>query len=241
MQLVGWGATADRIDVCGIPVDEQFVNPATLVEREQIIRDFGLRDDKPIVVLMTGGMGFTRMDKAVEELLNWDGDAQLVAITGMDSKMKRRLDELKSSSRCKLTVLGWCNRVHDLLRIADLLVTKPGGMTITEALVAGIPIIAFDPLPGAEVKHCEYLVNNGAGLSARGYEEVAGMVERALEDKILLQNMKAHAYMLAKPQATAQIVDRLFQLLESPVMSLRSDKSDIDRVGMAAQAFAPPK
>src|SRR5260370_738760 len=76
-QLINWGAPAERIEVCGIPVDQRFSRKPSLEERNKIISDFGLRHDQPIALIMSGGMGFTRMDLMVERLIESKVDAQL--------------------------------------------------------------------------------------------------------------------------------------------------------------------
>src|SRR5882724_314659 len=121
-QLVGWGAAAEKIEICGIPVDDRFCKKPSASERSGVLRDFDLRADKPIVLMMSGGMGFTKMDALVSELLESGLDAQLVTITGQDQAMQQRLNELKAKTGASLTVLGWCTRVHDLMHVADLLV-----------------------------------------------------------------------------------------------------------------------
>jgi len=221
-QLVGWGAPAERIETCGIPVDQRFCKKPSADERAGILRDFDLSEDKQIVLLMSGGMGFTKMDGLVQELIENGFGAQLVAICGQDQKMKRRLDELAANARGRIKVLGWCNRIHDLMRVADLLVTKPGGLTITEALAAGIPIVAFDPIPGAEVRHCEYLAENGAGLHANGHKETARLIKSVLSDKTKLEQLTAAASRIAKPDAARVIAERLIGLLE-PTISITTD------------------
>jgi processive 1,2-diacylglycerol beta-glucosyltransferase len=222
-QLVEWGAPAEKIEICGIPVDGRFSKRPSADERERILRDFGLTADRPIALVMSGGMGFTRMDHLIKELIDSGLDAQVIAVTGQDQKMKRRLEELKGQGRISLNVLGWCNRVHDLMHISDLLVSKPGGMTITEALAVGIPIVAFDPLPGAEVKHCEYLSENGAGVYAKGYKQTAQAICSLLNDRDKLKQMGKCANEIAKPQAAEIIAQHLIGLVEAGPISTTAE------------------
>ena len=221
-QLVGWGAEGHKIEICGIPVDQRFCAKPSLAQREAILRNFNLQGNKPIALLMSGGMGFTKMDNLVAELIDSGLNAQVVAITGQDRAMFQRLQELRSTNQTSLSVLGWCNRIHDLMHVADLLVTKPGGLTITEALAAGIPIVAFDPIPGAEVRHCEYLMENGAGLHTSGYKETAALVKSVLSDRAKLEQLRSAANRIAKPDAARVIAERLIGLLE-PTISITAD------------------
>lgn len=201
-QLCAWGARADRITVCGIPTHEAFK------ERHDIsatLERHGVNDDAPVVLLMGGGMGPTRMDE-VAARLSASGEAmQLVAVTGHDARVRSRLEGVRALPPVSLRVLGWIEDVAALMQTASVLVTKPGGLTTAEAALCALPVVMFDAIPGPERRNAARLVAAGAGVMTRGTQETAANVVALLRDEHLRQRMSACAARLARPEATATV------------------------------------
>lgn len=201
-QLCAWGACADKITVCGIPTDAAFKERHN---KSATWAQHGVKADAPVVLLMGGGMGPTRMDD-VAARLSASGEAmQLVAVTGHDARVRRRLERVRAVPPVSLRVLGWVDDVAALMQTASVLVTKPGGLTTAEAALCALPVVMFDAIPGPEQRNAARLVAAGAGVMTRGTQETAASVVMLLRDEHLRRRMSACAARLARPDATATV------------------------------------
>jgi processive 1,2-diacylglycerol beta-glucosyltransferase len=201
-ELISWGAAANRISICGIPVDPAFDalhNPKATRLR------FGINDNAPMVLLMGGGMGPTRMDQVVAQLGSSDTPMHIVAVAGKDKGALRRLERVKVKAPASLRVVGWTNEVAALMQAARLLVTKPGGLTIAEAALCSLPVVFFDPIPGAEFVNARRMVDAGAAVITQGPIETARAITSLLQDEKSIEAMALKSLTMARPQARKKI------------------------------------
>ncbi|MCU1266811.1 MAG: hypothetical protein JWM21_3129 [Acidobacteria bacterium] len=205
-QLHAWGAPASSIDISGIPINSAFHDSTNA--RETRLR-YGFYDDAPLVLLMGGGRGPTSMDKVAAGLCESATRMHIVALTGSDTRAFRRLTRLSATPPVTLNVLGWCDDVAALMQAATLLVTKPGGLTITEAVACELPVILFDAIPGPELRNAERLVEAGVGVATNGTEQTVAAVLSLLRDERARYAMSLNARELRPPAAAAGIARRV--------------------------------
>lgn len=201
-QLAAWGAPLDKIYVCGIPTAPSFLVPQ---DRHSTLAKYELNDTAPIVLIMGGGMGPTHMDQVAAAILESAQPIQIVAIAGHDKHAHRRLNGLESLRSASLLVLGWTDDVAALMQLAFVLVTKPGGLTISEAVTSALPLVMFDAIPGPERRNAKRIAASGAGVLTNSAREAALFALRLLHDERARQRMSASAKKLARPEATATI------------------------------------
>lgn len=195
-QLTGWGAPAERIFTCGIPIRDAFRDRADPEATRSA-------DGRPLVLLMGGGMGPTRMDHVAARLCASDVPMRVVALAGRDRAAHRRLSRLRGSGRVSLDVRGWTEDVAALMKAASVLVTKPGGVTIAEALACGVPLVLFDPIPGPEERNAALVVDAGAAIRSTG-ADAGGAAEALLRDPDRLRATANAARRLARPDAARE-------------------------------------
>jgi processive 1,2-diacylglycerol beta-glucosyltransferase len=209
-ELISWGAPANRISICGIPVDPAFDalhNPKATRLRH------GISDNSPMVLLMGGGMGPTRMDQVVEQLSASNTPMHIVAVAGKDKRALRRLGRLKVKPPVSLHVVGWTNEVAPLMQAARILVTKPGGLTISEAALCSLPVIFFDPIPGAEFVNAKRMADAGAAVVTHGPSETAQAILSLLNDETSTDAMALRSQAMARPNARREIATMALSLL----------------------------
>jgi processive 1,2-diacylglycerol beta-glucosyltransferase len=209
-ELVSWGAPANRISICGIPVDPAFDamhNPKAARLRH------GINDNTPMVLLMGGGMGPTRMHQVAEQLAESSTPMHIVAIAGKDKRALRKLRRLKVKAPVSLRVLGWTDEVAALMQAARLLVTKPGGLTVAEAALCSLPVVFFDPIPGAEFVNARRMVDGGAAVIAQGPRETARAIVSLLRDDESTDAMALRSNKMARPSARREIARLALDLL----------------------------
>ncbi|HEY0545508.1 MAG TPA: glycosyltransferase [Pyrinomonadaceae bacterium] len=201
-QLKGWGAPAEKIFNFGIPTDEAFLARG---DEEATRARYGLSDDVPVVLLMGGGMGPTRMDEVAARLCRSDEPMQLIAVAGHDKRMRRRLERVRAAPPVSVLVLGWIEDVAALMRTASVLATKPGGLTTAEAAQCALPLVMFDAIPGPERRNAARFAETGAGILTTGAQETASTVLSLLRDEHQRRRMSASARRLARPEAATAI------------------------------------
>ncbi len=220
-QLQNWGADAEKIKICGIPLDRSF---AATSDSDEVRKQFGL-DLKPIVLLMGGGMGPTSMDEVAAQLFERGENLNIVAVTGKDKSARRKLEKLKSTATVNLKIIGWTDQVAGLMQMSAVLVTKPGGLTLSEAAECGLPMVFFDAIPGPEKSNVARFADAGAGIETNGSQETANEVLRLLKDKNALAEMAKQCRKLARPNAAKNIVKIIVDELENAENILIKEKS----------------
>jgi processive 1,2-diacylglycerol beta-glucosyltransferase len=158
-RLVQKGVERSRIEVTGIPVHPNFWHT---YEKADVLQQFKLKP-MPTVLIMGGGWGIMYEDNALAYMTKWRESTQLIFCVGSNEKMKEKMQEDPLFRHPNIHIMGFTREVNKLMDIADLLVTKPGGMTCTEGMSKGIPMLFYEPIPGQEEENCEYFINNGFG------------------------------------------------------------------------------
>ena len=210
-QLVNWGTSPNRILVCGIPVDPVFALPQ---DRSELRRALGLDAHRPVVLLMGGGMGPAPLDAIVERLELCRFPLQVLVVAGHDRAIRQTLERLRGKVTLDLHVFGWTDTIPELMAVADLLITKPGGLTTAEALCAGLPMIVTHPIPGPEERHVRYLVQQGVAVQAKTLEEIPQAVNQMLSKPESLAEMSRRQKDMSRPDAAHAIAQVGQALLE---------------------------
>jgi processive 1,2-diacylglycerol beta-glucosyltransferase len=185
-RLIARGATADNIIATGIPVGAKF---ATKVDARAIRKAMGLRDDLPTLLVLSGGFGMGPVGKILTALDKVTGTFQTVVVCGRNEELRRDLaaQDRKHPTR----VLGFASNMHELMTVADLILTKPGGLTSSEALALGKPLFILDPIPGQEAANSDFLLERGAAAKVNRMEDLPFRIEQLLGSKKLADMAKA--------------------------------------------------
>lgn len=202
-QLLRRGQAADRIAVHGIPIDPAFMHAA---DRAAIRRQLGLDPDLPTVLLTGGGYGVGAIPEIIRAFAGRDVRCQLIAVAGNNTRMREAAAQAAQNVALPVAVLGLVNTMHELMDAADLIVSKPGGLTSSEALAKGKPMIVTDPIPGQEQRNCEYLLESGAARRLYETEDAPYLIQSMIEDPACLEGMQQRAQRLGRPGAARAIV-----------------------------------
>ena len=149
------GVPADRITVSGIPVRPGLGDP---VDREAVLTRYGLRSDRPILLISAGAAGGEYTQTIVQQTLRMANDFQAVVVCGRNDQLKSHIEGLVAFNRDRYRVLGYTNDMPDLMRTATLFVGKPGGLSSSECMAAGLPMVLIHPIPGQEVRNSDFLL-----------------------------------------------------------------------------------
>jgi processive 1,2-diacylglycerol beta-glucosyltransferase len=200
-ELIARGIPTDRIVVTGVPLRPEFDDPIDVGDAR---RHFGLPTGKPIVLAMAGSeAALGRLPDVARALMRPDHPVEALLLAGRDRDLAGRLRSMTAGTG--LRVLGYVPEVRALMAAADLLVTKAGGMTVAEAIAAGLPMILYGSLPGQERRNERYVARGGFGLTARSPRVLARALDRAFGDPALLEHLRERIRRAGEPRASRRI------------------------------------
>ncbi len=199
VRLVARGAAPENVLATGIPISARF---AVKPDAKAVRRNCGLRDDLPVLLVLSGGFGMGPVAEILAELDKVTRPFQTVVVAGRNEELRR---ELAAQDRTHPTrVLGFASNMHELMAVADLVITKPGGLTSSEALALGRPLFILNPIPGQEAANSDFLLERGAAAKVNRVEDLPYRVEQLLGSKKLSDMAKA-AKALGRPHAAREI------------------------------------
>ena len=202
-RLQHMGIAAEQIHITGIPIKPAFAAPQN---RAEILRTYGLRPNAPVLLLMGGGAGLGGLAIVAEYLLHQEPDFQLIALAGKNEKELTALQKMAESYPNRLFPQGFTHLVEQLMSCADLVITKPGGLTSSECLALGLPMIIHAPIPGQEEHNADYLLEQGVALKAVDELGLAYRIKHLMNTPEQLKNMQQCAKKLGRPLAAAEVL-----------------------------------
>lgn len=211
VHLVASGVDAQRVRVTGIPVDPAFARlPGQAEARERL----GLRSDRDVLLVMAGGLEGDDLTNVLERLrgLRWPLDVEVV--TGRSQRLARLAERfVEPSGPVRVRVHGFVADVPVRMAAADIVLTKPGGLTSSEALAAGLPLLLVSPYPLQEEANATVLLENGAALRVEPLSTLTFKLRRLLAERERLEAMRAAARRLGHPDAAYSVADAVLSEL----------------------------
>jgi 1,2-diacylglycerol 3-beta-galactosyltransferase len=203
------GVPSYLVEMTGLPAKSCFVDAAQRdpgTAREKL----GLDPDGPVVLLLSGADGVGPLCRLVKAIVDSGVKAELAVITGRNDTLRRDIASRPWS--LPVHARGFVEDIHEWMLAADLLVTKAGPSTISEALIMGLPMVLSGALPGQERPNVDYVAENGAGVWAPTPREAAAEVVRLLEsERALLDQMSERAQSLARPGAARRVAKIIWE------------------------------
>jgi processive 1,2-diacylglycerol beta-glucosyltransferase len=211
-RMAARGVDPGRIAVTGIPIMPEFSAP---LDKAECARSLGLDPARPVLALMAGGAGVGAgtggggLEATAARLLSIPGDFQLVALAGRNERLLADLKRLAEAHPGRFVPMGFTRTIERLMKAADIAITKPGGLTTSECLAMGLPMILVNPIPGQEERNADYLLENGAALKAYDGAGLEFRVRALLSDPARLAGLRARAAALGRPHAAAALLERV--------------------------------
>lgn len=205
-RLQAYGVDAGRIHITGIPVVPAF---STHPDRQTCARQFGLKPHAPTVLVMGGGAGIGGMDLLAAQLLQSEQHVQLIVMAGKNGTALAALDSLRQRYPSRLLAMGFTDQVPALMACADIAITKPGGLSTSECLVMGLPMVLINPIPGQEERNADFLLQEGVALRADDPVILRFRLQSLLADPQGLARMRERALALARPDAASMLLQQV--------------------------------
>ncbi len=190
----------------GIPVMPVFdTSPDKLAAAARL----ELNPDRFTVLLMGGGAGIGMDPVWIAELLKIQPQLQVIVMTGKNLALREALASLEHEYADRLRVIGFTEDVATLMMAADLAITKPGGLSTSECLVCGLPMLLVNPIPGQEERNAAFLMQEGVAQRADDPLTLQFRLQKLLSDPERLASMRQRAIALGKPRAAFHVLERV--------------------------------
>lgn len=218
--LVEDGIDESKIKPFGIPVEKSFLSHR---RKDLVLSELGLHPDKLTVLLMGGSFGAGNIKETLSEMLDIDRDFQILVVTGRNESLKEKiLKKLDSHSNSKnICILGFTDKMNDILASVDVLVTKPGGLTTTEALLKDVPMIVPYYIPGQEEENLDFLCNCGSALKTTKKYTLSVLLKVLIDDPSRLSMLQGNIKSIRKFNSSQNIAN----LIESELLKQDNKKT----------------
>ena len=210
--LIQKGINQEKIHVSGIPLSSRFLQH---YPKKEVLEQFGLQPHKKTVLFFGGGklgLGKSKTLEILKILASKFYDLQIIAISGKNQELYQRFEEIVKENHREdsIKVLEYTDKVPELMSISDFVITKPGGLTTTESLASGLPMIITNPIPGQEEENAEFLEEERVGIWLKEEDNINEKLSTILSNPSKMQEMKSKAQLLAKKNSTQTICKTIF-------------------------------
>ena len=196
-ELVRAGAPASKVVTTGQPIHPAF---ASLPSRREVREKLGVEADAILILLSLGSQGFGTPERILGEIRKARPDVEVVLLAGRNRRVAKRLRD-----HCKrwpqVRVLGWIDNVQEWMVASDLMISKPGGGTLNEGFACGLPMLAFNPLPGNEERTCRWIEKWGAGIWVKKLDDLVPIITLLLTNRPQLEGLRNKVCELARPRS----------------------------------------
>lgn len=208
--LVEWGIAPRRIQVSGIPVNPDF---EYRLDKEEILKKLGLHQDYLTILIMGGAYGV--LDKAqsmARDLLHLEGPFQTIIVCGKDKKLYHSLDEIVEEARNPVIRYGFVDNMDELMTAADIMITKAGGLTVSEALAKHLPMLIFKPIPGQEQDNAFYIQEVGAGRIVNTYDDFRAVIDELVMNPETIKEMRKAAGRVCQAHSAERAAEGILKI-----------------------------
>ncbi len=206
------GVLPQKLKPLGIPFDIKFNLPVNTAEVRQRMK---LSPDLPVILVMGGGHGLGPIKTIIKSIDKVKNNLEVVIVTGSNRKLYSLLKRRIKKYCHKFHLLTYVNNIHELMSVASIVVTKPGGITISEALAKELPMLIIKPIPGQEESNTVYLTKHNAAIKVNKPRHINNIIENLLDNPEKLKNISESARRIAKPNACIDIAKLILSRIDA--------------------------
>jgi processive 1,2-diacylglycerol beta-glucosyltransferase len=210
--LARLGIPRENLTVSGIPIDPVF---AEAKDKHAMRAKHGLDPNRVTIIVSAGGFGVGPIEHIMTSLLEMRHPAQVLAMCGRNEELLEQVSAIASGagaeSNVRIHPIGYTTEMDEYMAASDLVIGKPGGLTMSEALAKGLVFVIVNPIPGQEERNADHLLEEGAAIRCNNLPVLAYKIDRLLDDPARFASLRANALQLARPRAAFTIVERLLE------------------------------
>ena len=202
--LARHGQSEHGTRVTGIPIHPNF---ARKTPAEEAREKLGLERDRPAILLLSGGFGVGPTVDLIRSLRHGVQGCQLMVVAGRNPKLRKRCETATAELPIPSKVFGFVGNIDELMDACDLVITKPGGLSVSESLAKTLPLLLIDPIPGQEQRNCDYLLEEGAALRLHDINDTPFHINQLLGDTSRMTRIRDNIRRVATPNAAVEIAE----------------------------------
>lgn len=211
--MIDRGVAPEKVHPYGIPVYSGFFHQDE-EDKKILLDELGLSENRMTVLVMAGSFGVYNIEKIYKNISNIPMDFQIIILTGNNKRLYNKIKEQIKFSNKQTKLIKFTNEVHRYMNLADVLITKPGGLTVSEALAANLPLITFDAIPGQEEANAKFLLDHGMSISIGSGDNCIEAIEALLKDKDKLKEIKENCMTFDKSNSTIELLELIRRLIK---------------------------
>jgi processive 1,2-diacylglycerol beta-glucosyltransferase len=197
------------IKVMGIPIEPVF---SRHLDRTGIFKATGLRDDLFTILVIGGGFGVGPIEGIVNVIAGIQRNLQAVVVCGRNEELVKKIEQLKIDLKLNIKVTGFIDNVYEYMEISDILISKSGGITVSESLAKDIPMVIISPIIGQETANCNFLIKNKAAIKVNRLEDLGAALEGLINNPVKLDAMKESIKRIKKPNSAHDVARFAYDL-----------------------------
>ncbi len=201
-KLIHKGVPGHKVKALGIPFDPKFSEP---LDKEKLLHKYKLSPDLPTVLIMGGGQGLGPIKTIVRSLERSKAGIQEIVVAGTNKKLYKTLKRRIKRYKKKILLFGYAQHINELMHMADIVISKPGGVTTAEVLAKGKPMIIVKPLPGQEASNTKYLTEKGAAIKVDKPRKINLVIDDLVNNPQKLKRFSEAARDIGKPNSSLEI------------------------------------
>ncbi len=209
-KLVKLGVPAQDITITGLPVHPTF---GAEVNREAVRRNLGLRGPHPVILVRPGGLGTTEQTlEMLRQVSDVGSPMNVIVLAGKNDALREAVEKEPPGRHAALRAFGFVNNIHEMMAVADLLVTRAGGHTLAEALASALPMLLLRPAPGLDSRNADVLIGSGVAVRADGPADLEYELRELMRNRRRLRDMREAALAVRRPGAAQAVADRVARI-----------------------------
>lgn len=209
--MVSRGIPREKIHPYGIPVFKGFFHQDK-EDKKILLKELGLSENKMTVLVMAGSFGVYNIEKIYKNISDISMDFQIVILTGNNKRLYNKMKQLVESSNKHTRLIKFTDEVYRYMNLSDVLITKPGGLTVSEALASNLPLITFDAIPGQEEANAKFLLNRGMSISIGKGDNCSEAIEALLRNEEKLKVIREQCMKFDKSNSTNELLELIRKL-----------------------------
>ena len=209
-ELIRKGIKPEKIRVTGIPTGSEF---HARQNEDALRKKYGLDEARKTVFIMSGGFGVGPVGKMLKAMNSCKSKVQVIAVCGHNKELYGQLESIASSLNYPLKLFAFTDKVAELMAVSDVMITKAGGISVTEAMDSSLPMILFGSIPGQETWNERFLSENGAAVIAKSIEDIPRLADGMLEDPGVYETFKRGLGKICKSHSAEDITGEIMKAI----------------------------
>ena len=206
-----FGVPERSVSVTGIPIHPLFNIPK---DPSYCYSSQGITGQRPVILILSGGMGIGPIEKIYAAILEMQVPLDIIVVTGRNDELRRKIEQVRIPLRHHAKILGFTAKMDEMITVADLVVSKPGGLTTAEILAKGAAIAIVNPIPGQESRNSDFLLENGAGIKINNIATLSYKLTKLFEDKKRLEQLRTNSIRLGRPRAAFDLAEFVLKMAQ---------------------------